>query len=237
MNSPIVNSKPSLTIKKQAVPRDMELVVAAQAGSPTAFGELERRYSQQLFRTAFSITRNREDAEDALQDTLLRAYLALDSFEGRSSLYSWLTRIAINSALMTLRKRRARPEISVEPSEAVDDGLPFEVKDPGLNPEQLYDQRQRRITMLRAIDKLEPKLRETIQIHVTQGCSMKEIARTLDVTVATVKARLHRARRRLDTSWGFRTLGRGTKYRSADSSVAGGFLPFQNREQPCTNCD
>ena len=96
--------------------RDLELVAAVRAGSNAAFEELESRYSHRLYRRIQSITRNHEDAQDALQETFLRAYLALDSFEGRSQFGSWLTRIAINSALMVLRKRRSRAEVSFEPS-------------------------------------------------------------------------------------------------------------------------
>ena len=96
------------------VARD-NVVSAAQKGRPTTFAELYAIYSRRLYRTIIAITRNPADAEDALQVTFLRAYLALDTFEGRSSVYSWLLRIAINSALMILRKRRARPEALLDP--------------------------------------------------------------------------------------------------------------------------
>ena len=100
---------------ENAASRDLELVAAARIGSSAAFQELQSRYSRRLYRRIQSITRNHEDAEDALQETFLRAYLALDSFEGRSQFASWLTRIAINSALMVLRVRRRRAEVSLEP--------------------------------------------------------------------------------------------------------------------------
>src|SRR5438309_10243936 len=83
-----------------AASRDLELVGAARAGSNAAFEELETRYSRRLYRRIQFITRNHEDAEDALQETFLRAYLALDSFAGRSQFAAWLTMITINSALM-----------------------------------------------------------------------------------------------------------------------------------------
>ena len=124
--------------------RDLELVAATRAGSNAAFEELQSRYSRRLYRRIQFITRNHEDAEDALQETFLRAYLALDSFEGRSRFASWLTRIAINSALMVLRKRRSRPEVQFEP--LPDSGEPsqtVDVRDAALNPEQHYDLRQR----------------------------------------------------------------------------------------------
>src|SRR5580658_10918841 len=109
---------------------DLELVAAAKAGSNAAFEELQSRYSHRLYRRIQSITRNHEDAEDALQDTFLRAYLSLDSFEGRSQFSSWLTRIAINSALMLLRRRRTRAEVPLEPaSESGEPALAIDARD------------------------------------------------------------------------------------------------------------
>jgi len=193
-----MNSRDCLTTKTQAMTRDAELVEAARRGSSTAFGQIERLYSRPLYRTIIAITKNQEDAEDALQETFLRAYLALETFEGRASFYSWLTRIAINSALMNIRKRRARAEVFVNPTcEDQEQATPFEIKDIALNPEQVFDQHQRCVSMLRAVQNLDENLRGAIQLRMMRECSMKEIACALDVTVATVKSRLHRARRRL----------------------------------------
>lgn len=177
---------------------DLELATAVGVGSETAFEELHRLYAPRLYRTIFSIIRNREDAEDALQETLMRAYLALGSFEGRSKLISWLTRIAINTSLMSLRKRRAQREASIEPlSRDEDEPLEFQVKDPSLNPEECCLQHERGLLLVNAMAALKPPLRTVMQIQVSQQCSIKEIAQSLDVSVATVKSRLHRARRRL----------------------------------------
>jgi RNA polymerase sigma-70 factor (ECF subfamily) len=192
-----MNSRDCLTTKTQAMTRDAELVEAARRGSSTAFGQIERLYSRPLYRTIIAITKNQEDAEDALQETFLRAYLALETFEGRASFYSWLTRIAINSALMNIRKRRARAEVFVNPPCEDQEQTPFEIKDVALNPEQVFDQHQRCVGMLRAVQNLDENLRGPIQLRMMRECSMKEIAHALDVTVATVKSRLHRARRRL----------------------------------------
>src|ERR1700678_882378 len=92
---------------------DQRLVYAAQSGCRAAFDELVSLYSRRVRRTVLAITKNSEDAEDAMQESFLRAFLAISRFEGRSSFYTWLTRIAINSALMILRRRRARPEFSL----------------------------------------------------------------------------------------------------------------------------
>jgi RNA polymerase sigma-70 factor, ECF subfamily len=185
-------------LKQAVVERDLGAVAAARAGSTAAFDELQERYSARLYRTILRITKNREDAEDALQDTFLRAYLAIHRFEGRSSVYSWLTRIAMNSALMVLRRRRTRPEAlrcaSLEEGEC---HAGLEIMDPALNPEQLCDARQRSKCLLRAIRKLEPQLREPIELQLAGDYSIKEIADSLNLSAAAVKARLYRARVRL----------------------------------------
>lgn len=178
--------------------RDMALVSAARAGSMTAFSELYNAYARVLYRRVFSITRNHEDAEDALQDAMLHAFAALHTFEGRSRLNSWLTRIAINSALMILRKRRNRAEVHFELTQPGEDEVSeFEVKDLRPNPEEVYEMSERRLSVLRSISTLKPGLRSVLQSQVSQDLSMKEIAQMLDVSVAAVKARLHRARRSL----------------------------------------
>jgi RNA polymerase sigma-70 factor, ECF subfamily len=201
MHSAVPYSFPVSMTNEEVARRDMNLVTAARAGSSTAFEELQNLYSRRLYKRIFSMTKNREDAEDALQDTFLRAYVALDSFEGRSNFSSWLTRIAINSALMTLRKRRSRAEVCFDlPAEAEEQPASFDVPDIGLNPEQMCDQSQRCHRLLRRVNKLHPKLSSALAIWIKQECSMKELASTLDVSLASVKARLHRARMRLITT-------------------------------------
>ena len=198
----------AFSLKEQLAVRNQELVSAAQAGSPTAFAELQALYAQRLYRRIALITKNREDAEDALQDTFMRAYLAIRDFEGRSSIYSWLTRIAINSALMVIRRRRNRAEIFFDlPYGEHDDAPTLDLKDSAPDPEQVYAEQQQRMHLLGAIQRLDPKLREPVEIHMKRECSMHEIARTLDISVAAVKTRLHRARRQLATSKSFKYPG------------------------------
>lgn len=177
---------------------DEALLIAARAGSQAAFAELQSIHSRRLYNRIRSITGNHEDAEDALQDTFFRAFRALSSFEGRSKFSSWLTRIAINSALMTIRRRRARPETSLEqPSTQADGGTSIEVADPALNPEEICDQEQRSRAILHAVERLNPKLRDPLHIWMSQEHSMRELAQHLGVSLASVKARLHRARKHL----------------------------------------
>jgi RNA polymerase sigma-70 factor (ECF subfamily) len=188
----------NLAMKDGAMLRDVELVRAAQAGSSAAFAELQRLYSRRLYSAIMRITKNREDAEDALQDSFLQAFLFLCRFEGRSSFYSWLKRIGINSALMILRRRRNRAEVSLElPSDTPGEFSQLEIRDCNLDPEQICDQRQRWDHAVQSLERLEPSLRAAIQLQLTHDCSLKEIAQTLSITEAAVKARLYRARRRL----------------------------------------
>ena len=185
--------------------RDIELMAAAQEGSSNAFEQLHDLYSRQLFNTILRITKNREDAEDALQNTLLKTYLAIHTFEGRSSVYSWLTRIAINSALMILRKRRALSKVVADVSYEDEDNTArvFEFRDSRPDPEQILDQRQRCQRLLQAVQRLKPNLRSALQDRMMHDHTMREIAQDLDSSVAAVKSKLHRARARLA---GMRTL-------------------------------
>lgn len=171
---------------------------APRADWPVTFEELHSIYSRRLYRTIVAITKHPEDAEDALQDTFLRAHLAIETFEGRSSIYSWLTRIAINSALMVLRKRRLRPEMLLD-LQANDefDAISIEVRDTAPNPEQLCVLHQQQSRTLQTLHRLRPHLREPIQMQVTRGWSISEISRELKISEAAVKSRIHRARKHL----------------------------------------
>jgi RNA polymerase sigma-70 factor (ECF subfamily) len=190
------------TIERVTTPLD-DIVLAAQAGSAAAFAELYSTYSRRLFQTILSITRNPHDAEEALQETFLRAYLAIKTFEGKSQIYTWLTRIAVNTALMVLRKQRVRPEVLFDPQP--DDRcetITFEVRDSAPNPEELCVRHQCQLKTLRAIRRLRPHLREPIRMRMAHGWSIKEISRALNVSEAAVKSRLYRARQQLSTSRG-----------------------------------
>lgn len=177
---------------------DKELLRAARDGSHTAFSELRNIYAPRLYTRILSITKNREDAEDALQDTFLRAYRGLMSFEGRAQFSTWLTKIAINSALMKARSRRAKRETSLEPQEAREEGEAyFEIEDRAMTPEQFCDQKERFQLIHAAIDRLDPKLQLPLRMRMSQKCSAKELAQLLGTSVPSVKSRLHRARKQV----------------------------------------
>lgn len=187
--------------------RDGHLVSAAQAGSVSAFEELCKIYSKPLFGIAFYITKNREDAQDAVQDSFLRAFTALKSFENRSSYYTWITRIAINSSLMILRKRKLKRETSLLTSmEPEEESEPVEFKDLRPDPEQRFEQCQRHLKLLRAISKLARPLRDVVEVRMKQDCSISEVARHLDISAAAAKSRMFRARLRLSSAPGLKEL-------------------------------
>jgi RNA polymerase sigma-70 factor, ECF subfamily len=181
--------------------REDPLVRAVQAGVPEAFAQLYAIYSPRLYRTITKITKNPEDAQDVLQETFLRAHLRVQAFEGRSSIYSWLSRIAINCALMILRKRRTRPEVlfDPQPNHRGCETTFFEVKDSAPNPEEAYDLRQRQARTLRAIRRLDPKLQAALRMQMKYEWSVKEISQALSISEAAAKSRLYRARQQLST--------------------------------------
>jgi RNA polymerase sigma-70 factor (ECF subfamily) len=150
---------------------------------------------KKILQAAYRITKNREDAEDARQDSFLRAFLHIKDFDGRSRFSTWLTRIAINSALMILRKKRTSLEIpnghlldfnTIESYPGVSTWAP--------NPEAQYQRRERERLLRRAIRGLRPSLRVVVEIQQLQERSIEEAAKTMGITVGAAKARLFHAR-------------------------------------------
>jgi RNA polymerase sigma-70 factor (ECF subfamily) len=179
-------------------PQSKDLVAAARSGSSAAFAELREIYAPRVYRKLLTMTKNREDAEDALQDTFLQAYKALHTFEERSSFYTWVTRIAINSALMLLRRRRTRAEVSFDGPDEREESIPrFEFRDNGPSPEHICLHRQSYACILRSIWKLQPRLRQVIEMQMMGSYSIRELAQALEISEAAVKSRLSRARARL----------------------------------------
>ena len=175
---------------------DESLVALAKDGAHQAFSELSRRHSTTAYRTVLRIARNREDAEDALQDSLLKAFIHLGTFDGRSTFSTWLTRIAINSALMILRKQRAHPESSFD----IDGWGSLQLADPSLDPERCFAKREKEHKVRAAVMRLPPLLRNVAEIRYSQDSSIGEIAEYTGVSVAAVKSRLLRARSSLRRS-------------------------------------
>lgn len=187
--------------------RETRLLAAAKRGRAEAFEALCQAHTARLLKTAFYITRNREDAEDALQDSLLRAFVHLKSFDERSSFSTWLTRIVINSALMIHRKSRNARQVSAdELSESGEAHVHLQIPDLSPNPEQHYMERERTRVLHKAIRGLRPRIRAVVEVGQLQELPMKEAARVLDISVAAAKGRLFHARAALRNSVALRTV-------------------------------
>lgn len=183
---------------EEPVSDELQLVRAAKGGDVSAFEQLVKRYDRNVFRIANHITHSREDAEDVVQEAFLKAYSNLEKFQEQSKFYTWLVRIAVNEALMKLRKRRPERFVSLdEDVKTEDDSLPREVADWSPNPEQLYNQEELRDILSRTIQGLPPTFRTVFVLRDVEGLSTEETAEALELSVPAVKSRLLRARLQL----------------------------------------
>lgn len=174
------------------------LVAAAKGGDLSAFNELVRRYERKIFRLTMNITRNREDAEDAMQDAFLKSYSHLKDFAGDSRFYTWLVRIAANEALMRLRKRRPNQFSLDEPIPGEnEETIPQDIQDWGPSPEQRYGQSEMHEILSGVIDELEPGFRTVFVLRDVEELSTEETAKIVGISVPAVKSRLLRARLKL----------------------------------------
>jgi RNA polymerase sigma-70 factor (ECF subfamily) len=181
----------------QIILSEKALITSARAGNRNAFGELVRRHSARVYRTSFKMLRNREDAEDNLQNVFCKAYGKIRQFEGHSQFSTWLTRIAINEALMMLRKRRSEASTTCSiGGEAQGDlgEVETEPRDLHADPERQYLTKE---LTAKAFRVLPPTLRRTFVLQKGQGWTSQELAGALDITAETVKSRIFRARVRL----------------------------------------
>jgi len=177
------------------------LVGRSKAGDHTAFMELIRQGSPTAQRAIRSIACNPADVEDVMQDTVMHAFKGLRSFDERSTFSTWLTRIAINNALMLLRRRRNRIEISFDAGVAgARDGFP-QFADSAINPEQSLIREQSIKNVRTAVRALAPRLREIAELRCLKELSHKEVASALGISLAAAKARSFRASQRLKRSF------------------------------------
>lgn len=176
----------------------MNEAATARSGETGALDRWYRAHAQKLFCTVRRITRNHEDAEDAVQEAFLSAFLHLQSFDGRSTFSTWLTRIGINSALMILRKRRNSREVSAQNSNESD--ALWEVTDSAPNPEKQYVEKERARLVRKAITNLRLSIRRPLELHKRHAYSLEETAAEIGVSVPAAKGRLHHARAALRRS-------------------------------------
>lgn len=177
---------------------EAEVLSQAREGDTRAFAELVRRYEGKIFRLALHITQNREDAEDVLQETFLKAYEHLDQFQGNSKFYTWIVRIAVNQSLMKLRKRKSDKTVSMD--EQIDTGEDTVIReiaawDP--DPEQRYSREELSKILNAAVDSLAPPYRAVFVLRDIDDLSTEETAEALDLSIPAVKSRLLRARLQL----------------------------------------
>jgi RNA polymerase sigma-70 factor (ECF subfamily) len=171
---------------------------ASHAVHRLSFDELALPHVQKILRVVHRITRNREDAEDAMQDAFLQALAHFQDFDGRSAFATWLTRIAINSSLMILRKRRNAKAVSLnDGNDSEESTVIREVRDPVSDVEEQFLQKERETALREAIQMLRPSLRKVVELAQLGERSIRETAEMLDLSVSAAKARLFHARRSL----------------------------------------
>jgi len=177
---------------------EAELVAKAKAGDSGAFSDLVEHYERRVFRMAKQITQNEEDAEDVLQETFLKAYSHLEDFQGNSKFYTWLVRIAVNEALMKLRKRRSDKTVPLD--DPIDTGEDVVVREIAVwddDPEQKYSREELGEILNEAIQSLKPAYRTVFVLRDIEELSIEETSEALGLSISAVKSRLLRARLQL----------------------------------------
>jgi RNA polymerase sigma-70 factor, ECF subfamily len=177
---------------------DDDLIQAAQSGDHEAFAELCRRHAQTARRKILAIVRHQEDAEDAMQETLLSAYANLRRFRQSCKFSTWITAIGINAALAVIRKRKSRRELDIEPYSP--DEPAWDVADQAPDPECRIAKAQSIHLLHKELHGLPPKMHEVVASYYGRDHSLQEAADALGISVAAAKSRLIRGRRRLRSS-------------------------------------
>jgi RNA polymerase sigma-70 factor (ECF subfamily) len=186
---------------KSSKQSDDQLLQAARAGDGLAFEALSGRYCTLARQKIYGILHHREDTEDVMQDTLLKAFNHLNQFQGSSRFSTWFTRIAINSAIMLLRKRRIRAETSYDKVGDENSGWDvWDFPDPAPDPEHLYAKQQKHELLRGAVRRLPETLRHVVNHYHGQERSLQETAEALGISVPAAKSRLLRARITLRSS-------------------------------------
>ncbi len=234
----LIRHRPSVRTRARAVgifaeigpdAEETALLTAARMGHPTAFGDLVGRHAGRIRRMAFRITRNREDAEDAIQECFKNAFVHFNSFRGQSRFSTWLTRIATNCALMKIRTRR-RELVPLDDSiEALVSVKLRHALRLSLTPEERYARREFESILADEIARLKQRFQEPVLLCHLEGLKTQEAARVLGISNSAVKARLHRARLGLR----FRLARLGiNKNPSIDNRRAGSNLFCRDRVSP-----
>ena len=175
-----------------------QLIAAAKSGRRAPFGELCERHMKRVSCVTRRIIRNREDAEDAAQECFLNAFVHLKTFDGRSQFATWLTRIAINAALMKLRKNRKAREVPIdEPNSSSEPVTQREFRYDAPDPEESCFLGERKRIVKSAISGLRPRVRNVVELIHLQEHSIRETAQILGISTGAVKTRMFHAKRAL----------------------------------------
>jgi RNA polymerase sigma-70 factor, ECF subfamily len=177
---------------------DGDLILAAQSGDHEAFAELCRRHAQTARRRILAIVRHQEDAEDAMQETLLSAYSNLTRFRQSCKFSTWITAIGINAALTVIRKRKCRRESDIEPDSPDDQAWDIVDREP--DPERRMAKEQIVLLLQKELHGLPPKMQAVVASYYGHDHSLQEAADALGISIAAAKSRLIRGRRRLRSS-------------------------------------
>jgi len=181
----------------EKIPPAVPSLEALKVADPAALTAMVDNFSPHIYRLGLKMLGDAQDAEDVLQETFIKAIRALPDFEGRSSLSTWLYRIAVNEALMIIRKRRANV-ISLDEHDSDDeDRLPLQIRDWCCLPEEALSSAEARRHLDEAVQNLPDALRLVFILRDIEGLSIKETAETLNLSEANVKVRLFRARLKL----------------------------------------
>ena len=200
---------------------DMTLVAGAKRGNREAFEILVERHQRRILAVALGFTRIQEDAEDIVQQSFQKAFVHLHKFEGKSSFSTWLTRIAINEALMLLRRGRGLREVSMDDSNGNEEAaFGLEIPDSSPSPESTYSQQEQERILFAAMKDLRPGIRRAIELRELEELSIEETAGVMGLSVGAVKARVFHGRRKL----------RGMLKRYVESAWKSG---KQTADEPC----
>lgn len=187
-----------MAVSSQTEFDETSFVTQAREGDNRAFADLAKHYEAKIFRLAQHITQNREDAEDVLQETFLKAYEHLDQFQGNSKFYTWIVRIAVNQALMKLRRRKVDKSVSLD--EDIDTGegtVTREIAAWDEDPEQQFSREELGEILNTSVESLAPAYRSVFVLRDVDDLSTEETAEALGISVPAVKSRLLRARLQL----------------------------------------
>ena len=223
-------------VRQRMIARDeYAFLVAAKRGDPSAFENLCKQSAGTVFRVARRMMRNNEDAEDVVQESFQQAFIHLKNFNGDSRFSTWLSRIAINAALMKLRKKHLWDVSLDESAESELQSSRIDVEDQSLNPEQLYAQKEYQRILSEAMKDLTPGMRKAIELRELDERSTEETARIMGISVGAVKARVFHGRKKLHERLQHFVGSAWTSGRDASRTI-GNATPFSRDQVGCNVC-